>query len=85
MDDFAAQTHRSDAGRAENPENEPRWMHGAACGCVMGERIFLCERRVAAVTYPFCSGLMDENTCAHVLDAPLMAVTHRSSSIEVSG
>ena len=70
MDDFAAQTHRSDAGGAENPENEPRWMHGAACGCVMGERIFLCERRVAAVTYLCCSGLMDD----------VAANTHRSDA-----
>ena len=51
----------------------------------MRERIFLCERRVAAVTYPFCSGFMDKDACAHVLDAPLTAATHGSSSIAMSG
>ena len=37
---------------------------------VMRERIFLRERRVAAVTYPFCSGLMDD----------VAANTHRSDA-----
>jgi hypothetical protein len=36
----------------------------------MGERIFLCERRVAAVTYLCCSGLMDD----------VAANTHRSDA-----
>ena len=49
--DFTAKTHRRDAKGAENPENEPQWMRGAACGCVMREGIFLCERRVAVVKY----------------------------------
>ena len=43
--------HRRDAKGAENPENEPQWMRGAACGCVMREGVFLCERHVAVVKY----------------------------------